>query len=144
MIEPIPNPKESTMIRVSKETRDLIDANKVKGESQSDCIKRVFEICKPMRGGLPPLEEYKPTYKGGFSLIGLREYSHDRNDTHLFKSRQPDFVQRFQVYLKNDKNEEVTVQLVTANDLEKMRDSHDIIVEYLSGGFPNVAFVPNK
>jgi hypothetical protein len=131
----------TTMIRVSKETRDLIDANKQQGESQSDCIKRVFGFFKSQ--DVPRLEEYKSTYKGGFSLVGFREYSHDRNHSHINRNSPPDFVTRFEVYLKNDKDE-VTISNVTANDLEKMGDSHDIIVEYSMGISPHTAFVPNK
>lgn len=130
---------DTTMIRISKETRDLVDANKQNGESQSDCIKRVFQIFNPHGQGLPPLDTYEPKFEGGFTLVGFREYSHDRNDSHILKNRQPDYVPRFEVLLEK-KDKHVSIRAVTDDDLEKMKGSTDIYVEFKMN-HPQSAFV---
>lgn len=130
----------TTMIRVSKETHALIEANKRSGESQSECIKRIFQQLRNDDGGLR--SEYDSTFEGGFTLVGYREYAYDRNASHLMRNRLPDYVQMYQVLLKKD-NREFTVGPVTADDLEKMKGSQNIYVEF-SMNMPQVAYVSHQ
>ena len=132
---------ETTMIRVSKETRDLVDGLKRQGESQSDCIKRIFQNCGS--NGIPfGLSPIITNFKSGYSLRGFREYHHDRNQSHISKNRQPDYVPMYEVYLaKGDEN--VSVRGVTSNDLEIMKNSKNIVIKSTSG-VPDYAFVSSE
>lgn len=130
---------DTTMIRVSKETRDIVDERKHQGESQSDCIKRIFQNCA--LNGMPfgiSTNSVKP--KSGFSLEGFREYHHDRNQSHVFRHLQPDYVKMYEVYLVKD-GEKIVVRDVSPDDLEKMKNSKNIII--LTSGMSRNAFIPS-
>jgi hypothetical protein len=125
---------KTTMIRVSRETRDLVDANKISGESQSDCIKRIVHNISTK--DLNPRESI---FREGYTLIGFREYSYDRNNTPFGSNRQPDYIQLFEVSLKKE-DSIISVKGVTLSDLEKMKMSRNILVEFYDE-YPAKAFV---
>jgi hypothetical protein len=134
----VKNKSDTTMIRVSKDTRDLVDASKRQGESQSDCIKRIFQNCGTT--GFPfGVSPIITKFVSGFSLEGFREYHYDRNQSHVFKNHPPDYVQMYEVYLVKD-DENISVRGVSPNDLEKMKKSKNIIIKSTSGA-PDFAFV---